>query len=232
MKRQAISIRDIVLFVTMIGITLVLILLPKAKYTPSEKINLSGYLPESFGDWTSEVVDMSAYVDPFQSINELITRVYTNSATKERVILIVEYGSDLRRSFAFHFPEVCHRAGGNEVVYLDPLNINLSNNKSLKAKALFIKGMKEAMSSADKMLAYWLVIDNKQRYTTFSIKLDQMIAGLLSRPKKGFLFRVDTPDGFQYKRESIELGRTLIAKFIKDMYQALDNNKKEMFFGT
>jgi hypothetical protein len=106
----------------------------------------------------------------------------------------------------------------------------LGNNKSLKAKTLYVKGMKETLS-ADKMLAYWLVIDNKQRYTTLSIKLDQMIAGLISRPRKGFLFRVDTPEGLKYDSESIDRGRALISKFIADMYQSLDKSKKEMFFG-
>jgi len=232
MKRQTISLRDIVLFVIMIGITLTLILIPRAKYSPSEKINLIGYLPVAFGDWTSESVDMSAYTDTIESINELIARVYTNSKTREQIILIVEYGSDLRRSFAFHFPEVCHRAGGNEIVYLNPLDIDLAKNKSLKAKTLYVKGMKQALSSSDKMLAYWLVIDNKQKYTTFSIKIDQMIAGLLTRPRKGFLFRVDTPDGLKYNSESIEFGRTLITKFVKELYETLDETKKEMFFGT
>jgi len=161
-------------------------LFPRAKYSPAEKINLTSYLPEAFGEWTGTSMDISEYNDPYQSINELIARVYTNARSKEQVVLIVEYGSDLRRSFAFHFPEVCHRAGGNEVVPVKPLDINLEKGFSLKAKALYVKGMEKALSQTDKMIVYWLVIDNKQRYTTVSIKFDQMVAGLLTRPRKGF----------------------------------------------
>ena len=112
--------------------------------------------------------------------------------------MVLEYSSDLRKNFSLHFPEGCHRAAGNEIEFLPAVDIDLAPGKSIKAKCLFIKGKKDSPEDIDKIVVYWLVIDQKQFYQTFYIKLDQMMAGLIRKPKRGFLIRFDYYDNLIY----------------------------------
>ena len=88
------------------------------------------------------------------------------------------------------------------------------------------------MEDADKIVVYWLTIDNKQYYRTFFIKLDQMLAGLLKRSKKGFLVRVDYFEGLKYTDEHIQEAREVVAGFIKELYNAIDEDSRIMLFGS
>jgi hypothetical protein len=112
------------------------------------------------------------------------------------------------------------------------LDLELELGREMKVKSLYVKGAERALIKNDKIIAYWLVIDSKQFYTTFSIKLDQMLSGLLNRPKRGFLIRVDSPEGIEYNETSIQRNQEIIAKFIQDLYKALNDNKKKLLFGT
>lgn len=226
------NIRDITIAVLMIGAALYVLAHPVKKYAAEEKINLAFFVPSTFSGWRSVTQDTSDYKDKWQSINELLVREYYKEGREERLGFMLEYSSDLRRNFSFHFPEGCHRAGGNEVDFLKPLEIGLGDGKIVKAKCLYIKGMKGSLEGIDKIVVYWLVIDNKQYYKTFFIKLDQLMAGLLKRAKQGFLIRVDYSEGLQYTDEHIQKARESTAGFIKELYNALDENSRIMLFGS
>ena len=232
MRLSRSNIRDIVLFTLMIVAAFYVALNPAQKHAAEEKIDLQSIVSATFGDWVSKTYDTSDYRDKWQSINELLTRAYYNNLSREKVQFILEYSSDLRKNFSFHFPEGCYRAGGNEIEFLDPIEISLPDDNVIKAKCLYIKGSEHALVKEDNLIVYWLVIDNKQYYRTFFIKLDQMLAGILGRSKKGFLVRVDYSGAVEYSEGKIQKGRKAITRFIKDFYRSLRPEERTMFFGT
>ncbi|MBI3617229.1 MAG: exosortase-associated EpsI family protein [Candidatus Omnitrophica bacterium] len=139
------TIRDLIMIITMLGAFAVVQLNPVEKLAPGERVQMDKIIPREFPSylplWKSVSYDMSEYKDKWQSINELLVRKYYQR-DNENIDFILEYSSDMRKNFSFHFPESCHRSGGNEVDFLEPLEIELSKGKVLKAKLLFIKGMK------------------------------------------------------------------------------------------
>jgi len=228
------TIRDIIIITAMLGAFAIVQLNPVEKVSPGEKIHLDGLIPREFPSylplWKSISYDMSSYKDKWQSINELLVRKYFRQNGKN-IDFILEYSSDMRKNFSFHFPENCHRSGGNEVDFFEPLAIPLRDDKVLMAKLLFIKGMKGSVEERDKLVAYWLVIDRKQYHETFWIKVDQMLSGLLKQSKSGFLVRVDYTEGAEYSEESIARGKELITRFVQDLYAEIDVGSRELLFG-
>ena len=216
----------------MIGAALYVFSHPAEKYAAEEKIDLPSFIPTAFAGWRSVTLDTSDRKDEWQSINELLAREYRNEAERVRLGLMLEYSSDLRKNFSFHFPETCHRAGGNEVDFLEPLEITLGNGKAVMAKCLFIKGNKGSLEGRNKIVVYWLTIDNKQHYRTFTIKIDQMLSGLLKRAKKGFLLRFDYFEGVEYTDKHIQKARKVISSFIKELYNASNEETRKMLFGS
>lgn|GEM_PF-1867997 len=208
------------------------------KSAPQEKVRLADSVPEEFGNWAGFTHDTKGFSDRWDSINELLVREYAfrpplilRSPREENIGFILEYTSDLRKNFSFHFPEDCHRAGGNQVEFQEPLRVTMADGKELTAKVLFIRGLKKSYEPVDKLVVYWLVMDGKRRWQTFPIKLDQMLAGLLSGSKKGMLVRVDYFRGLEYSPQSIERARGTITLFMKDLYARLPEAERAAVFG-
>jgi len=234
MKMTKSTIRDLIIIIAMLGAFATVQLNPVEKVTPGEKIQLGRIIPQELPPylpiWKSISYDMSSYKDKWQSINELLVRKYFKR-NRDNIDFILEYSSDMRKNFSFHFPENCHRSGGNEVDFLEPLEIELAKDKVLKAKLLFIKGMRGSVEEHDKLVAYWLVIDKKQYHKTFWIKVDQMLSGLLKQSKTGFLVRIDFTEGAEYSEEGLKKGRELIARFVRDLYYEIEPEVRGMIFG-
>lgn len=228
--------RDMLVSLVMIAATLVVLLNPPKKERADEKLNLAGLIPETFNGWESHTYDTSDYSDEYQSINELLLREYGKQRgmlvrAMDRLAFVFEYSSDLRKNYSLHFPENCHRAAGNEIEFLKPIVVELAPGRSIEAKCLFIRGKANSFENVDKIVIYWLVIDGKQYYNTFDIKIDQMVSGLLKQSKRGFLVRFDYSDDMRYSPENIARGEGVIAGFIKDLYNAIDESKRAMVFG-
>jgi hypothetical protein len=230
MKFNNSVIRDMIIVGAMLLAAFYVLCFPIQKYNAGARINLSAIVPASFGDWDSVQYDMSDYKDKWQSINELILRKYTNKVTKEQLVLIVEYSSDLRKNFSIHFPEGCFRAAGDDVSFLPFFTIPL-DNKILSLKSLYIRSTKDNFDQDTKIVSYWLVIDNKQYSRTFFIKLDQFFAGIWSRSKKGFLVRIDSAEGVRYNDEDIKQINHTTSRFIAALYWVLDEKSRVMLFG-
>jgi len=229
------AVRDIILSIIMVTAALVVVLNPIEKTAPGEKMNISSWIPKEMPagspKWKSLTYDTSDYSDEWQSINELMVRKYY-MRDETNVDLFVEYSSDVRRNFSFHFPENCHRAGGNEIQFFDPLEVDLGNGQTLMAKLIFIKGLPGSIEKEDKLVAYWLVMDGKHYHKTFWIKADQMLAGLLKQSKSGFLVRVDFKEGLEYTDPSFENGKTIMSAFIRDLYDTLEPSAQDLLFGS
>ena len=210
---------------------------PAEKTSPSQKIDLASFVPEQFSGWGSKTFDTSAYRDKWDSINELLVRAYIKPnlfsfrSPATVVSFVLEYSSDIRQNFSFHFPENCHRANGNEVQFLPSAEMQLGDGRIFRAKRLFIKGLPNSSEPIDKVVTYWLVLDGKPYSQTFFIKLDQMVSGLLSRAKSGFLVRVDYEAGLEYTPEGLGKASTVTDGFIRELYESLDPDKRSLIFG-
>lgn len=233
------AVRDLVLGVMMLTAGLAVILNPVEKTGTETVLDLKAFVPREFDGWQSHEYDMSEYRDEkYQSINQLLVReyykedVYALRGGVKAVRLIVEYSSDLRNNFSFHFPEECHRSTGNEVEFFPPLAAEVSPGKTMKAKSLFIKGRQHSREVKDKLVAYWLVIGGRRHHETFFIKLDQMAAGLLSGSKSGFLVRLDYEQGMVYSEEGLKQARETLRAFMTDLYFAMDGEERVLLFGS
>jgi len=229
------TIRDLIIITAMLSAFAIVQLNPVEKVASGEKIQLDRIIPRELPPylpiWRSISYDMSSYKDKWQSINELLVRKYYQR-NKDNIDFILEYSSDMRKNFSFHFPENCHRSGGNEVDFFEALAIPLRNDRVLMAKLLFIKGVKGSIEEHDKLVAYWLVIDKKQYHKTFWVKVDQMLSGLLKQSKTGFLVRVDYKDGAEYSDEGLRKGKDMISQFVQDLYDEVDPGDRDMLFGV
>ncbi len=232
------NLRDMVMAILMVGAVLFVLTHPAEKQSAVEKLNLVTFVPEVFASWRSNTYDTSNYSDKWQSINEILMRTYYKEKggfsllrKASRLNFVLEYSSDLRKNFSFHFPENCHRASGNEVEFLKPLQIEIESGKVIKGKRLFIRGKRGTAEEIDKVVVYWLVIDGKQYYETLPIKLDQMVSGLLKQSKRGFLVRFDYFDFDKYTPENLEMASQRINEFVRDLYDGVDEKTRKLIFG-
>lgn len=210
----------------------------RQKHGLNEKVRLADLVPPQFMNWSGITHPTDGYRDKWQSINELLVREYFSRPQlifrrprSERVGFILEYTSDLRKNFAFHFPEDCHRSSGNQIEFLEPVEIRFEDGRTLRARTVFIRGMSKSYEPVDKLVVYWLVLDGRQRHETVSIKLDQMFAGLLSGSKKGTLVRADYFENVTYTPESIGRARKTIEAFLRDLYRSLGPAQRDVIFG-
>ena len=230
--RNAALARDVVLSACMLAAAGYVFAHPVTKIGAEETLRLGTRIPSAFGEWSGTTYDTSSYTDRWQSINELLARRYEDPARRQALLLIVEYSSDLRKNFSFHFPENCHRASGNEVVTLKPLTMTLAGWRALTAKTLYIQGKPGTADEADKVVAYWLVMDGKAYHRMLAIKLDQLLAGLLKRAKRGVLVRVDYASGAPLTGQELEQAGQALTGFVQDLYRSLSPAERAVFFGA
>lgn len=228
-------VRDLTMIITMLVAFGFVQANPVSKASPAHQLELASLVPEQLPpaepDWKSVTFDTADYSDQWQSINELLVRKYfqRDGANAD---LIIEYSSDVRQNFSFHFPENCHRSGGNEVDFLPPLQVTLPGGATLLAKLIFIRGLEGSVEPRDKLTAYWLVLDEKRYHETFWVKVDQMLAGLLKQARSGFLVRLDWTDGAEYSEESFAQGREFIAELVQDLYASVSLEDRAKLFGA
>lgn len=204
---------------------------PPQKPNLDSKIDIQALLPEVIGEWKSHTYDTNDYQDQWQSINQLLVRTYYIENEKKFVDLYLEYSSDVRRAFSFHFPENCYRAGGNEIIFLEPLKTKLKDGRTFKAKSIFVKGLPGKREESDKLVAYWVILDGKQFYNMFGIKVDQMLAGLFSKARQGFLVRVDIREGVDLNKDNQKIAGETISRFINDLFDHLPEKQRNEIFG-
>ena len=164
---------------------------PPQKMNATKKIHLDALIPVTIADWKSHTYDTKNYDDQWKSINELLVRTYYKLESNKAVDLYVEYSGDMRRAFGFHFPENCYRGGGNSFVVLDDFKIELPDKRLLQARAILIKGERGKREESDKLVVYWVVMEGKHIHDIWTIKINQMFAGLFNKAREGILVRVE-----------------------------------------
>jgi EpsI family protein len=238
MKIRASHLRDGALVSTLLLAAAFVGLRPIEKARADQRIDLPAFVQPSFGAWRSQTYDTAGYKDRWQSINELLVRLYYREnpfslrSRPAQVHLVLEYSSDLRQNFSFHFPENCHRSGGNAIENLEPLTVDLGDGRTIVAKRIYIHGQRGSIEETDKLVTYWIVIGGKAYHKMFFIKLDQMLAGLLTRAAEGFLVRVDSSEGIEFTPETMESASRVTASFIRNLYESLDERQKSALFGS
>lgn len=225
---------DLSLIAVMSVAGILLMLFPVQKAAVSAAIDLPSLVPAEIPGWTSVTYDTADYQDQWQSINFLLARTYTHTEKKHFLDFILEYSSDVRRAFSFHFPEDCYRAGGSDISFLKTFEMQLPNGQTLKAKTVLVRDTTTTQGKGKifRLIVYWLVLGGKQVYTTLNVKLDQMLGGLISKVKDGVLVRVEARQAVEYNQEGLMVTEERMRQYILELYAQLSEEQKRSLFGS
>lgn len=114
---------------------------------PSRNVTLLGsaklaeMVPAKFGPWRSQDVgDPLAINGPgtlsAKLYNQLVTRVYSNDATGQQVMMLLAYGGKQTDELQLHRPEVCYPAFGYNILRNEPYDISLPGQVGIPARRL------------------------------------------------------------------------------------------------
>ena len=81
------------------------------------------------------------------------------------------------------------------------------------------------MGSDTRLHIYWRI------KSSWGLKADQMLAGLLKQSKSGFLVRVDYKEGLEYSDEAFARGKQVISDFLRDLHNELAPPARSLLFG-
>jgi EpsI family protein len=103
--------------------------------------SLADIVPSTFGGWVSEDVGDPLAINGPDSLsaklyNQLVTRVYTNSAQSFQVMMLLAYGPDQTDDLQLHRPEVCYPAFGYALQTNDEIKLPVTSAVSLPARRL------------------------------------------------------------------------------------------------
>lgn len=204
---------------------------PPQKMNSTKKIHLDALIPVTIADWKSHTYDTKNYDDQWKSINELLVRTYYKLESNKAVDLYVEYSGDMRRAFGFHFPENCYRGGGNSFVVLDDFKIELPDKRLLQARAILIKGERGKREESDKLVVYWVVMEGKHIHDIWTIKINQMLAGLINKAREGIIVRIDFRNLNKEINGNYNEEIETVREFLTDFYLGLPATTKNLLFG-
>lgn len=185
------------------------VMTPHQRMAQLEPITISKMLPEKFGDWAEEKVEMGQVVSPEQDAKvkaiykETLNRVYINKSG-ERVMLAIAYTEDQRdnKGQQAHKPEICYPAQGFSILNTQRTVINTIYG-SISTKQLVTQSGPRV-----EPVTYWIMVGHEAAVTGNEEKLAQLKYAMKGIIADGLLFRVstiteDTDAGFKTQAEFI-----------------------------
>lgn len=198
-----------------------------SKDNAQKVIGLANFLPEEVPGWTLTRLETPPEELDFEYLNELYKGVFVDS-DQEPVVLLIEYGSDFRRRYQMHFPDVCHQNRGDEVRVLPKTQFVLSDGRAIDSALIEWYYPKKNVRA---LCAYWLVISNHQTANIFELKLRQFFAGIFQAPKDVYLVRFDTFYQTQETEKERSARLELLKGLVGQFYDALPEDSRLRFFG-
>jgi len=153
-------------------------------------ISLEKMIPERFGEWTSDQIQLGQIVDPntkevLQKIyGQTLTRVYLNPQGA-RIMLSIAYGGDQSKEFEVHRPEACYTAQGFQVLR------SAQELLTTKFGALPVKRLFAVQGNRNEPITYWIMVGN-EAVVGIKVKLAQIRYGLTGSVPDGMLVRVSS----------------------------------------
>ena len=95
-----------------------------------------------------------------------------------QVALTLEFTSDSRREFELHFPDICHRIRGDQVVIYPPDHLNLMDGRSIDVA---IMDWQQANGGHSAVTAYWYVTPDGITIDSMNLKIKQVLAGDIAK---------------------------------------------------
>jgi len=198
------------------------------KYSGSKEMGFKKIIPVEIDDWKLVRTNTAVGIEGLVSINEMFQGTYYHPV-HGYLGITVEYSSDSRRRYELHFPDICQEARGDEVIKFPPFHVMLDNGNALPVALL---SWEYRLKSQKALCAYWYVINGESSISTLSLKIKQIFAGLLNKPKDSILVRIDRFYEKALTEDRLENKIVLLKKFIKDLYSGIEGKSRRILYGS
>ncbi|MYM88089.1 EpsI family protein [Rugamonas sp. FT82W] len=189
-----------------------------------EKIVLADAIPTHFGQWTEDVNQVSAVINP--QVDAEIKRIYAQTLSRtyvnadgERIMLAVAYGTDQRDNLAVHYPEGCYGAQGFNV---SPVSFEQLN---LAAGAIPATRLVASLNNRVEPITYWVVVGDRAVRNSWELKKARLAYALEMEIPDATLIRVSSIGG-----DSAAAYR-LQERFVGEMLAAVPPKLRDHFSG-
>jgi len=156
-----------------------------------QKIVLAEAIPTHFGDWTEDVNQVSAVVNP--QLDAEIKKIYAQTLSRtyvnkdgDRIMLSIAYGTDQRDNLAVHYPEGCYGAQGFNV---SPVHYEVmaSGVGDIPASRLVA-----TLNNRVEPITYWIVVGEKAVRNAWELKKARLTYALNGLIPDATLLRVSS----------------------------------------
>jgi EpsI family protein len=166
--------------------------------TPRKRVSLMGprqlddLVPTEFGDWVSRDVGDALALNSPDSLSaklyaQLVTRLYTNRATGEEIVMLMAYGANQTDSLQLHRPEVCYPAFGYKLVRNEAVNVPLPGAVTIPARQLAAEG-----NGRQESVLYWTRIGEYLPTSGEEQRRDRLVTAFRGVIPDGVLMRFST----------------------------------------
>jgi len=196
---------------------------PRRKVTLVGEAKLEQVVPEKFGAWVSNDVGDPFALNTENSLsakiyNQLITRLYINTATGQQVLMLLAYGASQTDDLQIHRPEVCYPAFGYDIVENKNVDVPILGRVSLPARQMLAQ-----KETASESIVYWSRIGE-----TLPQDGDQQRRDKLNAAMRGFV-----PDGILCRFSCVRPGTVAdLQAFIVEILTNVAPDKRQMLVGT
>lgn len=189
-----------------------------------QKVVLADVIPTQFGDWTEDVNQVSAVINP--QVDAEIKKIYAQTLSRtyvnrngERVMLSIAYGTDQRDNLAVHYPEGCYGAQGFNVspVRYEVLNSTAGQIPSSRLVA--------SLNNRIEPITYWIVVGEKAVRNSWELKKARLSYALSGLIPDATLIRVSSIDADSDSAYRLQQG------FVDQMLASVSPNMRAHFSG-
>jgi EpsI family protein len=151
---------------------------------------LNDVIPQTLPGWTS--VDQTDLVKPREEdslaarlYSQTVGRLYTETESGFRVMMLAAYGQTQSRDLQLHRPESCYPAVGFSISGSQPARIPLAGGKTLPARRLVAQ-----LSTRRESIVYWSRVGEHIPLSGMEQRLDVLRTAFAGELADGLLLRV------------------------------------------
>lgn len=188
------------------------------RHVKTTRIDLTT-VPESFGDWHMIKQDANLKAKEAKFLDDVLFRTYERKDGK-CIILAIAYGTDQRKKFTIHMPEVCYKGAGCNVTSIGQATMPFPG---LTLRQMLAKNPDGGLEAVQ----YWIVLGGRQVTSEFERKLKRAYYGFFGADAGGVLVRVSSASNDRYFRADYEVQQD----FISALYKSLAPELMILLFG-